>query len=81
MLLKIEIVYCAVWHYTDRAVGLAADLLKHFEDRIETLTLVPSDGGKFEITVNDQLIFSKLKILRHAEPGEVTELVRKFVDE
>ena len=79
MLLKIEIVYCAVWHYTNLAVGLAADLLKEFEPQIETLTLVPSDGGRYEITVNENLIYSKLKTLRHAEQGEVLQLVREFL--
>lgn len=41
------------------------------------MTLVPSDGGKFEVSVNGELLFSKLKSRRHAEPGEVLALVRK----
>jgi selenoprotein W-related protein len=57
-------------------VGLAADLLKEFEAKVEGITLIPSDGGKFEITVNKKLIYSKLKSGRHAQPGEVVELVR-----
>jgi selenoprotein W-related protein len=52
-------------------------LLKNFEPEIETLTLVPSDGGRFEITANDQLIYSKLQTGRHAEPGEVVGMVQK----
>jgi selenoprotein W-related protein len=39
--------------------------------------LVPSDGGKFEVLLNDELIYSKLETRRHAEPGEVLELVRQ----
>jgi selenoprotein W-related protein len=38
---------------------------------------VPSDGGKFEVLLNDQLMYSKLETRRHAEPGEVLELVRE----
>jgi selenoprotein W-related protein len=53
-------------------------LLKEFEEDIESITLVPSDGGRFEVTVNDRLVYSKLKTHRHAEPGEVVELVRKL---
>lgn len=41
------------------------------------MILVPSDGGKFEISVNGELLYSKLKTRRHAEPGEVLGLVRK----
>ncbi len=56
-------------------------MLKNYEHVIESVMLVPSDGGKFEVTVNGQLLFSKLTIHRHAEPGEVLGLVRKMVGE
>lgn len=58
-----------------------AELLEEFEPEIETLTLVPSDGGRFEITVNDRLLYSKLQTRRHADPGEVVALVRKTLRE
>ena len=58
-------------------MGLGNELLKEFEYDIENLTLVPSDGGKFEVTVGDTLVYSKLQTHRHAEPGEVVGLVRK----
>jgi selenoprotein W-related protein len=57
------------------------ELLKHYEHVIEEIKLVPSDDGKFEVTVNGQLLFSKLQGHRHAEPGEVLGLVRKLVGE
>jgi selenoprotein W-related protein len=60
-------------------VGLAADLLKNFEAEIKTLSLFPSDGGRFEVTVNGRLIYSKLQTGRHAEPGEVVGLVKKSI--
>lgn len=46
------------------------------EAQIESLTLIPASGGKFEITVNGELIFSKKGLGRHAEPGEVYRLVK-----
>jgi len=58
-----------------------AELLKEFEPEIESVTLVPSDGGRFEVRVNDRLIYSKLETYRHAEPGEVPGLVRKLLHE
>ncbi len=60
-------------------MGLANELLKEFEYDIGNLTLVPSDGGRFEITVGDELVYSKLETRRHAEPGEVLGLVRKVI--
>jgi selenoprotein W-related protein len=60
-------------------VGLASDLLENFEPEIESVTLVPSDGGRYEISVTDQLIYSKLQTGRHAEPGEVIGLIQKLI--
>ena len=62
-------------------MSLAEELLKNYEHLIETMTLVPSDGGKFEVTVNGRLLYSKLETHRHAEAGEVLGLVRKMVGE
>ena len=60
-------------------MGLANDLLKEFEYQLEGLTLVPSDGGRFEVKVDEHLVYSKLQTHRHAEPGEVVGLVRKVI--
>ena len=57
------------------------ELLKNYEHLIEAIMLVPSDGGRFEVTVNGQLLYSKLELHRHAEPGEVLGLVKKIVGE
>jgi selenoprotein W-related protein len=58
---------------------LTAELLKEFEFKIENFTMVPSDGGRFEVSVNGDLIYSKLQTNRHAEPGEVAGLLRKVI--
>jgi selenoprotein W-related protein len=57
------------------------DILKEFESEVQSITLVPAEGGRFEVTVNDRLVYSKLKTSRHADQGEVVELVRKFLRE
>ena len=53
------------------------ELLKELESNIEALTIIPSDGGRFEVKVNDSLIYSKLQTKRHAESGEVLGLIRE----
>ena len=58
---------------------MTAELMKEFEFKIETFSLVPSDNGKFEVSVNDDLVYSKLQTNRHAEPGEVAGLLRKVI--
>ena len=61
-------------------MGLAGELLKQFEHMTESLTLVPSDGGRFEVTVNGKLLYSKLETKRHVQPGEVVGLINKMVE-
>jgi len=51
------------------------------EDQIESFTLIPSDGGKFEFSVNGNLLFSKKALSRHAEEGEVLGIFKKFSEE
>ena len=61
-------------------MSLAGDLLKNYEYEIGSLAVIPSDGGRFEVTVNDDLIYSKLQTKRHAEPGEVLKLVKQLLE-
>ena len=37
--------------------------------------LIEGSGGVFEVTVDGDLVFSKKDLGRHAEPGEVLELM------
>ncbi len=53
-----------------------AELLKAFEPDLKAVTLIPSDEGRFEVTVDGTLVYSKLQTGRHVEPGEVVKLVR-----
>jgi len=54
---------------------VATDLLNKYGNSIESLTLIPSDGGVFEIQKNDQLVFSKKQLGRFPELNELFELL------
>jgi selenoprotein W-related protein len=60
-----------------RAVGLTDELLQGWAPIVETIELLPSSKGRFEVTVDGELVFSKATLGRHAEPGEVAGLVRQ----
>jgi selenoprotein W-related protein len=62
-----------------RAVGLTDELLTGWAPIIERIDLIPSSKGRFEVTLDDELIFSKAALGRHANPGEVAGLVRELV--
>lgn len=46
---------------------------------LSELALVPASGGRFEVTLDDEVVFSKATLGRHAKPGEVVELLRERI--
>jgi predicted Rdx family selenoprotein len=40
---------------------------------------VPSSKGRFEVTLDGELIFSKAALGRHAKAGEIAALVRERI--
>lgn len=53
---------------------------RQIEAFIRSWNLLPSSGGKFEVTLNGELIFSKKQLGRHAEPGEIKALIMQKLD-
>jgi selenoprotein W-related protein len=53
---------------------------REIEYFIKDWKLIPATGGKFEVTVNDELVFSKKSLGRHAEAGEVRSVILKVLD-
>ncbi len=50
-------------------------LLDKYELRISEISLVPSSGGRFEVSVDGELVFSKLEQGRFPDEDELVELV------
>ena len=72
---SITIEYCLECCETLRAVREAQEILVEFEDRIKQVSLVPGGNGVFEVAVDEHLVFSKKRLGRHAEEGELARLV------
>jgi selenoprotein W-related protein len=52
---------------------------REIEAYIRSWRLLPASGGKFEVTLNGELIFSKKALGRHAESGEIkTEILNRL---
>ena len=52
---------------------MADQLVNHYKKRITGLTLIPSGGGKFEVSVGGELIYSKLATGEFPGFEEVTQ--------
>jgi predicted Rdx family selenoprotein len=53
---------------------LAAEIRAQFSDA--EVQLIPSSGGRFEVSKNGHPVFEKSRLHRHAHPGEVVRLLR-----
>jgi selenoprotein W-related protein len=54
---------------------------REIEAYIRSWKMIPSTGGKFEVTLNGELIFSKKALGRHAEPGEIKAIIEQKLEE
>ncbi len=59
-----------------KAVSMTEALLEEYKTKIDGITLVPSGGGRFEITVDGDLIYSKLATGRFPEVGEIKKAIK-----
>jgi selenoprotein W-related protein len=57
-------------------VSVTAELLREFEPYVTSWELIPSDGGRFEVKVGDELIYSKLETGRHTDSNELRPLIK-----
>ena len=48
-----------------------------FKAKLTELTLIPDSGGCFEVTVGDELVYSKLATEEFPEPATLIEEVRR----
>jgi selenoprotein W-related protein len=58
---------------------LTDEVLRGWAPVIAELELVPSSGGRFEVTLDGELLYSKAATGRHAHDGEIVTLVRKRI--
>lgn len=56
------------------------ELLEQFTPAIESFTLIPSGGGRFEVKANDRLLYSKKETGRHAEEGELKRIFEEDLE-
>jgi selenoprotein W-related protein len=54
-------------------------LLDEFEFKIDSVTLVPSKGGVFEVMAGDTLVYSKKATGEHAEYDDVAVPLRELL--
>ena len=54
---------------------MTTKLLTSYKQRIEELRLIPADGGCFELSINGDLVYSKLKTGQFPDEQAILDLV------
>ena len=72
--MKIAIKYCAQWNYLPRASSLGDELKKNLGADIE---LVAGANGIFDVSLDGNMIYSKLEQGRFPQPNDIIELIQK----
>lgn len=54
-------------------------VLPKFKQKIESWTMVPSGGGKFEIEIDGKVAYSKLETGKFPENKEIVALIEKHL--
>ena len=54
---------------------MASRVLNTFKQKVTGLNLVPSGGGCFELTVNGELLYSKLKTGQFPDEQAIVDMV------
>lgn len=62
-----------------RAAWMAAEVMTRYPDKVGSITLVAGVGGRFEVKLNDQLIFSKAQTGRFPELNEITKPIEAWL--
>jgi len=60
---------------------LTDSLLDEFAEDVASWTLRPSSGGRFEVLVDGELVFSKAQLGRHPKRAELRELLKRRIEE
>jgi selenoprotein W-related protein len=77
---KIMIEYCPKCHWLMRSAWMAQELLTTFEQDLLEVGLRPSEvAGRFQVTLNDQLIFDRKREGHFPEAKELKQIVRDIV--
>jgi len=71
----VQIEFCVPCDFRPQAVQLTRELLDGWAHQLAEVRLIPSSGGRFEVTLDGETVFSKAALGRHGDPGEIAGLV------
>jgi selenoprotein W-related protein len=77
---RITIQYCTQCNWLLRSAWMAQELLQTFGDSLGEVALIPGTGGIFEIRVNDEVIWERVRDGGFPGPKDLKQRVRDLID-
>lgn len=74
--MKVE--FCMQWNFAPKAASFAEEVFTHFRSDIQSMELVPTGGGAFEVTFDGEKIYSKLDTGEFPDAEEVIRKIEKM---
>ncbi len=75
----LVIEYCTQCHWLLRAAYFAQELLTTFEAELGGVTLIPGQGGVFEVRLGNDIVWSRKKEGGFPEAKELKQRVRDLI--
>lgn len=80
-MVQVRVVYCTKCHFLPRASWVAQELLHTFGENLESVALVPSSGGRFEVWIDGEEAWSTKTKGRFPEMRELREAVGAHLED
>jgi selenoprotein W-related protein len=77
---RITITYCTQCNWLLRSAWMLQELLQTFGDSLGEVALIPGTGGIFEIRVNEELIWERVRDGGFPGPKDLKQRVRDCID-
>lgn len=77
---RVRIIYCTQCNWLLRSAWMAQEVLQTFASDITELTLEPATGGRFEIHVNEEMIWERKRDDGFPGPKELKQKIREVID-
>ncbi|SEG03669.1 SelT/SelW/SelH family protein [Oceanospirillum linum] len=77
---KITIFYCTQCNWMLRAAWIAQEILHTFSDDLAEVALAPSTGGRYEIWLDDILLWERKADAGFPEAKEIKQRIRDAID-
>lgn len=76
---KIEIEYCRQCQWMLRSTWYAQELLTTFAEELESISLIPTTGGVFQIRCNGQLIWDRKTMAGFPDIKVLKQIIRDCI--